>query len=145
MADVIEKTFEVRWDDVDFNGHLRNARYLEYANYARIAHFQDAGFSVSRMYQMGFSVVALADQIEYRNEVFLSQPVTVRAQVVGMSADGARWRVSQAFLTSDSRKAAILYTLGAWIDVKTRKLTAPPTELKSVMDAVRSEDCEIIK
>jgi acyl-CoA thioester hydrolase len=144
MSDVIEKTFEVRWDDVNSGGILRNTRYLEYASYARISYFQNAGFPVSRMHQMGLDMVVLADEAEYCNEVFLAESVTVRARAVGLSADGTRWQVAHTFLHSDGKIAAILYTLGAWYDINARKPTAPPPELKSVMDTVRSADCEVI-
>ena len=144
MSDIIEKTFEVRWDDVNPNGHVRNTRYLEYASYARISYLQDASFPLSRMRQMGLGMVVLADDAEYYNEVFLGESLTVRARVVGLSADGTRWQVAHTFLHSDGKIAAILYTLGAWFDMKARMLTAPPPELKSVMDAVRSKDCEVI-
>src|SRR2546423_12555916 len=88
MPEVIEKTFEVRWDDINSNGHLRSTRYLEYASYALITYLQDAGFPVSRMHQMGLSIVRLADEAEYCDEVFLSESLTVRARTVGVSADG---------------------------------------------------------
>ena len=145
MTNVIDKKFEVRWDDIDSGGQLRTTRYLEYARYARISYFQDAGFPRSRMNQMGLGMVVLAEDAEYRDEVFLAESVTVRARVVGLSADGTRWQVAHTFLHSGGKIAAILYTLGGWLDVTARKLTAPPPELKSVMDAVRSADCEIIE
>jgi acyl-CoA thioester hydrolase len=93
---------------------------------------------------MGLSMIQLADDAEYCNEVFLSESLTVRARTVGMSADGTRWQVAHTFLRSDGKIAAILYTLAAWFDVEARKLTAPPPELKSVIEAVRSADCEVI-
>ena len=144
MSDVIEKTFQVGWGDVTCDTRLRTTRYLEYASYARISYFQDAGFPVSRMDQMGLGMVVLAEAAEYCNEVFFADSLTVRARVVGLSADGTRWQVAHTFLRSDGKIAAILYTLAAWYDLSARKLTAPPPELKSIMDAVRSADCEII-
>ena len=145
MSDIIEKTFEVSRDDVNPNGHVRNTRYLEYASYARISYVQDAGFPPSRMCQMSLGMVVLADDAEYYNEVFLGESLTVRARAVGLSADGTRWQVAHTFLRSVGKIAAILYTLAAWFDVEARKLTAPPPELKSVMEAVRSADCEVIE
>lgn len=34
-----EKVLEVRWSDVDFNGHLRNTGYSDYANHAQACFF----------------------------------------------------------------------------------------------------------
>jgi acyl-CoA thioesterase FadM len=39
MSDVFRKSFEVRWDDVDLNGHLRSTRYPV----AVMTHFATAG------------------------------------------------------------------------------------------------------
>jgi hypothetical protein len=61
MSDVIEKTFEVSWGDVNCDGHLRTTRYLEYASYARISYFHSTGFPVSRMDQLGLGIVVLAE------------------------------------------------------------------------------------
>ena len=57
MGDMYEKLIEVRMDDIDLNGHLHSSRYLEYANHAMAAYFEESDFPVSRMYQDGFGGV----------------------------------------------------------------------------------------
>ena len=145
MPDVFEKVFEVRWDDIDFNGHLRNTRYAEYANYTWLVYFQERDFPLNRMIDAGIGPVLLSEQAEYRKEAFLAQSLAVRVQVVGMSPDGARWRAFHTFLHPDGTTAATRISSFAWVDIKDRKLVAPPPELKSLLEAVRSAHCETIE
>jgi acyl-CoA thioester hydrolase len=144
VPEAFEKVFEVRWGDVDLNGHLRNTSYVEYANHARVAFFQEAGFPVSRMVRAGIGPILLSEQIEYRNETFLGEYVTVRWQIVAMSSDGSRYRIFHRLLHPDGRTAATITALGAWIDIRLRKLVAPPPEVRSLLDMVCSSDCDAI-
>jgi acyl-CoA thioester hydrolase len=144
MDGTYEKLIEVRLDDIDLNGHLHNSRYLEYANHARASYFEESDFPVSRMYQDGFGLVMFSEVAEYRHELFLGQFVTLKVQIVGMSVDASRWQILHAFLRPDGRQAASLTSSGAWMDLKTRKVKAPPREIRSLMDAVRSPDCTTI-
>ncbi|HEY7276490.1 MAG TPA: thioesterase family protein [Trebonia sp.] len=144
MGDMYEKLIEVRIDDIDLNGHLHNARYLEYANHARASYFEESDFPVSRMYQAGLGPVMFSEEAKYRHELFLGQFVTLKVQVVGMSADASRWQILHTFLRPDGQQAASLTSAGAWVDLKTRKVKAPPPEIRSLMDAVRSPHCTTI-
>ena len=45
MSKVFTKSFEICWDDVDANGHLRSTRYLQYAVSARLGFLREAGWS----------------------------------------------------------------------------------------------------
>lgn len=141
MPEAYVKKLEVRWDDVDVNGHLRNTRYLEYANHARIAYFQQSGWDARRFLGAEVGPVLLSDEIRYRREVFLAEEV----EVTGLSADGARWEMRHEVRRADGSTAATVLSHGGWMGKRTRRLTAPPAELIAVVDAIRSEDCELIE
>jgi acyl-CoA thioester hydrolase len=142
MSDAFEKEFEIRWDDVDSYGHLRNTRYLEYGNYARVSYFQESGYPMARQIREGFGPVLLSEQVAYRKEALLGGLLAVRLQITGLSADGARWRVHHEFAHPDGKIAATLTSTGGWLDLSARKLIAPPPALKSLLENVRSADCE---
>jgi acyl-CoA thioester hydrolase len=65
MSDDFRKSFEVRWDDVDLNGHLRSTRYLEYASTARHGFLTKAGWGVPALMKSGITVVLLAEEVRY--------------------------------------------------------------------------------
>jgi acyl-CoA thioester hydrolase len=145
MAETYVKKLEVRWDDVDVNGHLRNTRYLEYANHARISYFQESGWDARRFLAAEVGPVLLSDEIRYRREVFLAEQVEVTCQVIGLSADGARWEMRHEVRRADGSTAATVLSHGGWMGKRTRKLTAPPADLIAAVDAIRSEDCALIE
>ncbi|MFJ8608033.1 acyl-CoA thioesterase [Streptomyces sp. NPDC093675] len=144
MPEIFRKSFEVRWDDVDLNGHLRSTRYLDYAATARLSFLAGAGWDVRVLQKEGFAAVLLSEEVSYLREVFLAERVNVACQVVGLSADGARWRIQHSVSRENGEEAAVVRSLGAWIDVRTRKITAPPRGLQAVLEAARSLDCEVI-
>lgn len=144
MSKIFSKSFEVRWDDVDFNGHLRSTRYLEFAGTARLSYLSDAGWDVRALRNTGFSPILLSDAVTYQREVLFAERVTVSCQVVGLSVDRARWRMSHVVHHANGDVAAVVSSLGAWIDVKARKITPPPSDLQAAFEAVCSEDCEVI-
>jgi acyl-CoA thioester hydrolase len=145
MAQTYVKKLEVRWDDVDVNGHLRNTRYLEYANHARISYFQESGWDARRFLAAEVGPVLLSDEIRYRREVFMAEEVEVTCQVTGLSADGARWEMRHEVRRADGSTAATILSGGGWMGKKVRKLTAPPADLIAVVDAIRSVDCALIE
>jgi acyl-CoA thioester hydrolase len=145
MPEEFEKVFEIRWDDVDSNLHLRNTRYIEYASYARLCYLEEAGYPIRRLLETGVGAVLLSEKIEYRKEAYLSQLLTVRLQVTGLSADGDRWRMFHTFLDAGGATAATLTSYGAWIDVRVRKIISPPWGLLSMMRLLCSAECESIE
>ncbi|QIZ00987.1 acyl-CoA thioesterase [Streptomyces sp. S1D4-11] len=144
MSKIFKKSFEVRWDDVDLNGHLRSTRYSEYASTARLSFLTESGWDVRALQKEGFGAVLLSEEVTYLREVFLAEQVSVLCQVVGLSADGARWRIQHAVSRENGDEAAVVRSLGAWIDVRARKISAPPSGLRATFEAARSDDCEVI-
>jgi acyl-CoA thioester hydrolase len=145
MSDVFRKSFEVRWDDVDLNGHLRSTRYLEYASTTRHGCLATAGWGVPALMKSGITVVLLAEEVRYLHEVFLAQNVEVTCKIVGLSPDASRWRVRQVVLREDGKEAAVIRSEGAWVDVHKRKITTPPAGLREFLESIRSDDYELIK
>ncbi|WEP00801.2 thioesterase family protein (plasmid) [Streptomyces sp. FXJ1.172] len=144
MFEELTRSFEVRWDDVDLNGHLRNTRYLEYAATARLAFLTDSGWSPRDLLKAGVADVSLGEEVRYRREVFPLEVVTVASRIVGLSTDGARWRFEHTFSREDGEEVAVVRTLGAWIDLGVRRIAAPPAGLRTAMEAARAADCETL-
>ena len=46
-----KKDFEIRWSDVDANGHLANSAYTNFMSHTRMGFFIAYGFSMQRTYQ----------------------------------------------------------------------------------------------
>lgn len=142
----IRKSFEVRWSDLDLNGHLRHSAYADYATDARLAHFMRHGMGPGRFLELGVSPVILREELRYLREISGSDPVEVDFRVAAMAPDGSRWRARHAFEIGAERKLAAIVTVdGGWFHLATRRLVPPPPEITTIFDLVpRTEDFEAL-
>lgn len=67
----------VEWRDVDSVEHVNNAVYLSYMEESAIEQSASIGWSMQRMRDEGFGVVARKHQIEYRLQAELGDPLLV--------------------------------------------------------------------
>jgi acyl-CoA thioester hydrolase len=129
-----EERFVVRWSDLDANRHLRNTVFSEYATHTRFRMLEANGFGQARFQELRFGPVMFREEIRYRREVRFGGAVRVNVLIGGLSPDGSHWRVRQEVTREEGGdRAAILTIDGAWIDLDTRRLVAPPPELAGVL------------
>jgi acyl-CoA thioester hydrolase len=129
------KTYEVRWSEVDANGHVRHSVYSELGAEVRIAWLQDGGFPWKRFEDLGLGPVLLREELEYRRELGLGERVLIDVQAVGLSPDGARWKLRHDLVKEDGELAGRVTVLGGWLDLATRRLVVPPEPLAEVVRA----------
>ncbi len=130
------KTFTVRWADCDANGHMRNTAYSEYAVDARLGYLTERGFGFERMVEMGFGPVILREEIDYLREVRLGEAVEVEVAVLGLSPEGARFKYAHDFRKADGTPCARIVIAGGWLDLRARRLVAPPEPLAAMLRGV---------
>ncbi|HEX8425614.1 thioesterase family protein [Hymenobacter sp.] len=124
-----EKTFTVRWADLDPNKHMRHSAYTDYATQVRLEYLTEQGFSMEEFTRLGIGPVLFREDTRFLKEITLSETIRVTAELAGMNADGSRWRIIHTIYKADGREAATVTVDGAWLDLNLRKLTVPPTEL----------------
>ncbi|MEW5764027.1 MAG: thioesterase family protein [Acidobacteriota bacterium] len=145
MAGNIERSFFVRWADVDFNGHMRNTAYLDVSGDARMLYFEAGGFSMREFERLRLGPVIVRDEVEYFRELRLLEPFTVALLLAGASGDGSRFRLRNEFLREDGQPAARLTSTGGWMDLGARRWTTPPEALKDLVARLpRSDDFEVL-
>ncbi|TRX57703.1 acyl-CoA thioesterase [Fulvivirga sp. M361] len=127
-------SFEVRWSDVDPNMHLRHTVYLDYADQTRIRFFEQQGLSFNRLLELNVGPIIFGTQSNFLKEVLLSEEVTYDCRLLELSSDGRKWVIKHNVYKSDGQLAAELTYKGAWFDLKARKLTVPPEEVRNVMN-----------
>lgn len=125
-----------RWGDMDFNGHMRNTAYLDASGDARVQYFAGHGFTARDFERLQVGPVILRDSLEYHRELHLLEEVEVRLAALGLSEDGSHFRMRNEFRRADGQKVARVESSGGWLDLKARKLTAPPGELLAVLQAM---------
>jgi acyl-CoA thioester hydrolase len=133
------KPLYVGWGDLDANGHMRNTAYLDKAADVRMYYFAEHGFPSREFARVAIGPVVRKDEVEYFRELRLLDAVTVTLQVDALSPDGARFVLRNEFWR-DAELVARVTTTGGWLDLKARKLTAPPQELRTLLEvAPRTE------
>jgi acyl-CoA thioester hydrolase len=123
------KEFLAGWGTMDFNGHLANTAYLNLAADVRMAFFADHGFPPSEFRRLALGPVIRKDELEYFREVGLHDMVTVTYAAIAMSSDGARFVVENEIWSAKGERAAAVRSTGGWLDLRTRRLVAPPANL----------------
>jgi acyl-CoA thioester hydrolase len=133
-VDSYAKQFKIRWADCDANGHLRNTGYSEYAIEVRMAFIAEHGFGLAELRQHGISPVLLREEVDYLRECHMGEELTVTLMVVGLSPDGARFKVAHDLWKPNGKQAAHLVILAGWLDLKARRLVAPPDALREAWE-----------
>lgn len=126
---VYEKTFTVRWADMDPNVHMRHSAYTDYAAQVRLDFLADQGFSMRRFAELNLGPILFREDTRFLKEVSISETIRVTAELGGLNADGSRWRIVHTIYKADGRMAATVTVDGAWLDLRLRKLTVPPADM----------------
>jgi acyl-CoA thioester hydrolase len=130
------REFIAGWGSMDFNGHLANTAYLDLAADVRMAFFAEHGFPPSEFRRLALGPVIKRDELEYFREVGLHETVTITYAALAMSADGSRFKVENEIWTAAGERAAAVRSTGGWLDLRARKLVAPPAALLAAFQQV---------
>lgn len=76
--------------------------------------------------------------------IILGKPVKVSLELVGLSADGMFFEFHHNFYDGNGMNFAHCQIMGAWIDLRTRKLTGLETELLEAFNKVPMGDVFIV-
>lgn len=117
------KDFEIRWSDVDANRHLANSAYLNYMSHTRMAFLMEIGFDHRTLAKHEIGPVVFYEHIYYFKEAFPGRPIKVSMEIMGMSEDAKFFEFHHNFYNHKGENFAHCEMMGAWIDLKTRKLT----------------------
>jgi acyl-CoA thioester hydrolase len=139
------RTYEIRWSDLDANGHVNYAAYINVAGDVRYHFFWEHDFPPEKFEQLGMGPVYTAIHAEFLREVRLAETVSITFALSGLSAQGGRWGVHHDVLKANGKKAVSFDVEGVILDFATRKPTTPPVELLQVFDLIpRTPNFELL-
>ncbi len=135
--------YRAEWRDMDFNQHMGNAVFLDYASNTRILFFASVGFTAAEFAARRLGPVVLEDRLVYRREIRMLEPFTVDFQQVAGTADGRRFKVRNRFTTQAQGLCATVDSVGLWFDLAERQPVVPPDDLQAAFaQLARAEDYE---
>jgi acyl-CoA thioester hydrolase len=143
--DSYAQPYEIRWSDLDANGHVRYSAYIDAAGDVRYHFFSEHGFPPEKFVELGVGPVYTSLQAEFLREVRLGETVTITYSLAGLSANNGRWRVHHEVLKANGKKAALIDLEGTIIDLATRRPALPTPELVAIFEDIpRHKEFEVL-
>lgn len=130
------KDFEIRWSDIDANRHLANSAYVNYMSHTRMAFLMEIGFDQKTLAENQLGPVVFYEHIYYFKEVFPGRPIRVSMEITGMSEDAQFFEFLHNFYDHNGNNFARCEMMGAWMDLKTRKITGLTNDFLAAFSGV---------
>jgi thioesterase-3 len=70
----------VRSTEIDVNGHVNNAKYLEYIEWGREEWYEKAGLAYNKFLEMGIQTVTVNVNINYKKECLQGDRLTIKTR-----------------------------------------------------------------
>ncbi|MDX1630587.1 MAG: thioesterase family protein [Thermoanaerobaculia bacterium] len=138
-----EKTFTVRWADLDSNGHMANTAYLDVCVDVRLGYLAERGVAPRDLKEFGIGPVVRRDEVDYFRELRLGESYFVDYELAGASGELSRFRIRNRFRNEAGDPVAEVVSTGGWFDHESRELVTPPEKLrKALLSLPRSDDFE---
>jgi acyl-CoA thioester hydrolase len=130
----------LRWADLDPNGHVRHSVYYDWGAMSRIAFLSSKGVGLDWMVKNGVGPVLFREEARFTREIRLGDEMRIDVRLSASSANGRKWQMRHRILKGDDL-AATIEVDGAWLDLKARKIVAPPADMVRAFDGfARTED-----
>lgn len=143
--DTYSQPYEIRWSDLDGNGHVHYSVYIDAAGDVRYRFFTEHGFPPEKFVELGVGPVYTSLSAQFLREVLLGETVTITYALSGLSASNARWKVHHEVIKSNGKKAVLIDVEGAIIDLATRRVAQPTPELVAIFNQIpRHKEFEVL-
>ncbi|WP_321365943.1 thioesterase family protein [uncultured Desulfuromusa sp.] len=137
------QNIQVRWSDLDPNGHVRHSVYFDYGAQVRIAYLQKQGFGIGWMKSHGIGPVLFREEAQFHRELSAGDQLVIDVQLSRLSKDNRKWSMRHRIMRGDEI-CATLNLDGAWLDLKSRRIAPPPKELLEKFETLeRTEDFQV--
>ena len=144
-VDAYSMTYDIRWADLDANGHVNYSAYIDAAADLRYRFFSERGFSPDGFLELGIGAVYSSIAANFLREVRVGESISITYALTGLSPKGVRWKVHHDILKSTGKKAAEVDLEGVIFDLNTRRPVAPTPDLFAVLDQIpRASTFEIL-
>lgn len=130
---------------MDANRHLRHSAYADYCAQARSNMLKKAGLSLDMFASSQIGPILFREELIYLREVKLDDFIHVTVEMTKYNRQNSRFSFKHELFRADGTKCAIIHVDGAWLNLKTRKLTTLPEDWKIIAENLpKAEDIEII-
>ena len=139
------RTYEIRWSDIDANGHVNYAAYIDATGDLRYRFFTEHDFPPEKFQELGIGPIYTAIHAQFHREVRMGETVTITFALAGLSAQGSRWKVHHNVLKPNGKKAVSIEVEGGLLNLATRKPVLSTPELLETFHLIpRTSDFEVL-
>jgi acyl-CoA thioester hydrolase len=129
-------TYDIRWADLDANGHVHYSAFIDAAADLRYRFFAERGFPPDAFLKLGVGAVYSSVEARFLREVRVGERISITYTLAGLSPTGTRWKVHHDILKSNGKKAVVLHLEGVVLDLNCRRPTPPSPELLAVFHQI---------
>ncbi|PTM59002.1 acyl-CoA thioesterase [Desmospora activa] len=122
----------VRSTDVDMLGHVNNAKYLQYIEWARFDWMRKLGLELKEIQKRGSLPVVARIEIDYRRELTLDEAVKVVSEPLRMGKKS--YVILQQIFNEEEELVAKAEVTIVTIDIHTRRATDMLEEIKLIFE-----------
>ena len=139
----LKSVYTVRFNDCDPNGHLNNARYIDYMLNAREDHLkQYYQVTLPDFFKQGLGWVVRRHEIQYVRPAYYSEVVCIESRLIELGPSHLLVEMLM-FDEQQSSLKAILWTNFTCIDVKTGRKKEHPDTFMEFASAMQLHDVNI--
>ena len=124
---------QVRWDNLDANGHMRNSAYLDLSVQARFEFFAAGGFTPAEFARHGVGPVVLSETLTYKKECFLLETLRIQVRVTQIKEDGSRFSLVTDIYKSDGELAATVSVHAGVFHLARRRIGPAPESMLEIL------------
>lgn len=137
---------QVIWSQIDANRHLRHSAYADYGAQARSNMLYKAGLSLDEFAESQIGPILFREELIYHREILLDAYIQVTVVMTKYNQSNSRFSFRhEIYRVSDGIKCATILVDGAWLDLRTRRLTKVPDKWTSIIELLpQAEDFELI-
>ncbi|WP_211745321.1 thioesterase family protein [Paenibacillus sp. Marseille-Q4541] len=122
----------VRSTEIDVNGHVNNAKYLEYLEWGREEWYEAGGLSYNKLLQEGYQTVTVNININYRKECLQNDWLTVITEPA--KAGNSSYVLKQTIMNEEGVVCADAAITSVTMDTSTRKSKPIPQLLRNLFE-----------
>ncbi len=146
MDDKYAVTYEIRWSDLDANGHVNYSTYIDATADLRYRFFAEHGFPTEKFLEMGIGAVYVAIEARFYREVTVGETITIDIALMGLSPKGTRWKVQHDVLKANGKRAVSLAIEGTVLDLNSRRVVPLSPELMAIIERIpRAKQVEVMR
>lgn len=123
----------VRSTEIDINGHVNNAKYLEYLEWGRDDWFEKAGLDYNAFLSMGIQTVMVNINMNFRKECLQGEALTIRTSP--SRAGRSSFALMQEIVDREGVIRADAVVTCVTIDAERRVSREMPQQLRNALES----------